>query len=347
MKKRSFSLWIWLLITTVPASAQLSVLFVDDSDDTFGNGELFAAALDSVGYPVTYFDAVDSADSPTDLYLANFDLVIWYTSANGVNLQLWNGLDEDNARLKAYLNAGGKLWIVGLDYLYDRYVTPPVSFTAGEFPYDYMGLTAYDLQSYGDDGNLGVSLVFPDTAQAIPGLNTLTWQFSTLWWVDGVSLRPEAQAIYRMGGSGYVFADSVCGAWYDNGTYQVLSYFFDLAVVADFEMLKATTLPVMVFFESLVSDIDVPHFSASDFGLYPNPVTGQFAYEFSLEAPARVEASLWDMQGRNYVIMPEKNFPTGHHVLPTGLPATWPEGMYWLRLEVDGEVSSRMLRYSK
>ncbi|RMG72625.1 MAG: hypothetical protein D6722_05140 [Bacteroidetes bacterium] len=50
-----------------------------------------------------------------------YDLVIWQTGADGNDLWLWNGRDEDNGNLKAYLNGGGRLWLIGTDLLYDRY----------------------------------------------------------------------------------------------------------------------------------------------------------------------------------------------------------------------------------
>jgi hypothetical protein len=344
MKKISFSLLLCLSLAISTAHAQLAVLFVDDSDDTFGNGELFAGALQSIGYPVTYFDAVASAASPADTLLDDFDLVIWYTSANGLNLQFWNGQDEDNPHLKAYLDQGGKLWVVGLDFLFDRYGPASANFMAGDFAYDYLGLKSYDLQSYGDDGNLGVPLAYPDTAQPITGLNTLSWQFSTLWWVDGVSLRPEALPIYRMGGATYVFADSVCGAWYDNGTSQVLSYYFDLALVADTNMLQATAFPVMAFFESIVSDIDHPTLSSLALTLYPNPAADAFTLRFGLEKSAHVAASLWDLQGRQVAqLLPEAVHTAGQQeVRLEALPAL-PNGSYLLRLEIDGKSQTRPL----
>jgi hypothetical protein len=344
MRKSFFCLALLLTLATVPIHAQLAVLFVDDSDDAFGNGEFIAGALTSIGYPVTYFDAVDSAASPTANYLSFFDLVIWYTSANGINLQFWNGQDEDNPELKAYLDNGGRLWLVGLDVLYDRYNTPPSTFMSGDFVYDYLGLTSYDLQSYGDDGNLGVPQVDPDTAQPITGLNTLTWLFSTLWWVDGVSIRPEAVPIYRMGGASYVFADSICGAWYDNGTSQVLSYFFDLALVADTNMLQATAFPVMAFFESIASDIDAKSLPPMDWEVYPNPASDVLSLRFSLEKPAKVSASIMDLQGRTISkLLPEMPLFAGHQLYKTSLSSGLPGGAYLLRLEVGGRAYHRPL----
>lgn len=338
-----FFSWIMLALGTLSAQSTFSVLFVDDSDDTFGNAELFAAALDSAGYNFTYFNAVDSAASPTDTYMGGFDLVIWYTSGDGGGLYLWNGADEDNTRLKTYLDNGGNAWIVGTDLLFDRYGAAPDVFQAGDFVYDYMGLKSYDVQAYGDDGGLGVPLVAPDATQPITGLPTINWQFSTLWWVDGVSLRDSAVAIYRMGGSGYTFADSVAGCWYDNGTSKVLSFFFDLSLASNFGLVRTTTESVVSFFESLAdttSSIDV--FPATAFKVFPNPANGAFQFTFDLNAPATASAALFDLQGRKVAdIFRDQPLPAGPNAFRWNAADQVSAGTYLLRVESDGRVMSR------
>ena len=112
--------------------SHVCALFVDDSADEFGNAEYFHAGLASICYDATYYNAVDSAAGPSDLYMNNFDLVVWHTSSDGAELLFWNGIEEDNASLESYLNGGGNLWLVGNDFFFDRYGLAPVAFSAGE-----------------------------------------------------------------------------------------------------------------------------------------------------------------------------------------------------------------------
>ncbi|MEZ4888263.1 MAG: T9SS type A sorting domain-containing protein [Chitinophagales bacterium] len=326
------------------AQAQISVLFVDDSGDAFGNAELFHSALEAVGFPATYYNAVDSASGPTDLYMKDFDLVVWTTSTDDNGLLFWNGLEEDNASIKAYLNGGGKLWVTGLDFLFDRYGEAPDTFAAGDFVYDYLGIASYDVQSYGDDGNLGVPILNPSENSVIAGLTDLTFMFSTVWWVDGVTLVENASAVYEMGDANYIFADRICGSYYDSGVFQTLTYFFDMSLVADFDMLKANVLPVMSHFNDLVSGIeDVVGFDV-EATLFPNPSLGQINLQLELEKPADVSVSILDLQGRNVgEIFTKDTLGEGIHTIEYSSTNELPNGYYSLRININGAPFMRPL----
>lgn len=337
--------FLLLLVLSTPVTAQLSILFVDDSNDTFGNAELFAAAIDSVGYSSTYYNAVDSAAGPSASLMTDFDLVVWHTSTNGVGLKLWNGVDEDNEELISYLDGGGRLWLVGLDFLFDRYGVPgPTGFVAGDFVYDYLGITSYDAQSLGNDGGLGVPLVTPDTNRAISNLPELTWQFPSLNWVDGVQPIAGAAPLYRMGGANYPLVESVCGVYNDNRTSKVVTYLFDLALVENFDLLKRGTAPILAFFENFITSTPLTGALQRDFKVYPNPASGAFSLDVDLKAAATVEVSLLDYLGR-LVAQPVsgRNLLAGPSHLGelslSGLPA----GMYLVRLTVDGKAGIKPL----
>ncbi|MEZ4777627.1 MAG: T9SS type A sorting domain-containing protein [Bacteroidia bacterium] len=347
MKTLTF-FFVLITLAIAPMRGQISILFVDDDSDTFGNAELLASALDSLGYAYTYFNAVDSAASPTDTYMAAFDLVIWHAASDGDGLLFWNGIDEDNTALKAYLEGGGKLWLSGTDILFDRYGGAPDTFGVGSFPYDYLGVSQYDLQSYVDDGSIGLPAAFPDTAQPIAGLDTLTWTFTTLWYVDGVSIRPEAVPIYRMGDATYQFADSITGVWYDADSFQTLSFFFDMALAANFTMLKNTTKSVVELFESLTTAVDKNQFAATNVSIYPNPTSGAFNLTFTLDKNTSVAASLWNIQGQKIAsLFSARQFTAGTHQLNWSDFQALPAGTYIIRLEADGVQMVRPLIFQR
>lgn len=298
-KMRKLLFLYFLLFSVQLSQAQLSILFVDDSNDQFGNAELFKSALDSLGYEATYFDAEGMGVSPSAEVMASFDLIIWHTSTNGVGLQFWNGNDEDNQEIKTYLDNGGRLWLVGLDFMFDRYGTPPDQFTEGDFPYDYLGIQSYIAQSYGNDGNLGVPMAVPFPGGPIPGLDTLRWQFSTLWWADAVDPRPEATVIYEFGEAPYVMDGSPTGIYYSDGNFTVISYFFDLAVVRDFEMLKSTTQPVLAFFEQLSTSVSEDiHDKVENIYVYPNPSSGPVTVDFQTKKAGVLSIQIIDLNGK-------------------------------------------------
>ncbi len=344
MKRFYFVMLLCAVLNISHAQAQMSILFVDDSDDAFGNAELFAAALDSVGFTPTYFNAVDSAATPSDLYMNQFDLVVWTTSNDGGELLLWNGLDEDNASLKAYLDGGGKLWLVGHDFLFDRYLTPPLSFAAGDFVYDYLGISSYDVQTNGDDGGVGVPFVQPSENSPITGLNNLNFIFATYYWMDGVSLVEGALPVYEMGGEGYVLEGTPSGIYYDNGTSQALTYFFDLGIVANFELLKETVLPVMNHFNALISNIENVLDFEVEAKVFPNPSLGDFQLQLELEKSAHVSISVLDLQGRTVQkLMPIEKLSEGKHNIEYQLQNELQNGYHFLYINIDGVPVMRPL----
>jgi len=348
MKKIYFLLVFLFSLGFFEMNAQFDVLFVDDTDDTFNNAETLHAAIESVGYPATYYNAADSAVGPSDLYMSNFDLVVWHTSTDGNSLLLWNGLDEDNASLEAYLNNGGRLWLTGNDFLFDRYEFSPVIFQEGDFVYDYLGVSSFDVESYNSDGEMGVPLMVPDENSVITGLNNLTWLFATLWYGDGISLVDGASPIYRMGDDNYVLADTISAAYYDNGTSQALTYFFDIALVNNFDMLKASVLPVMTFFDAmLVSQEDIEA-SAFNVKIYPNPAQDFLNLGLELESASSVTLSLLDVSGKKIMtLMSGESVESGVQVLNFELNASTASGFYYVNIEVNGKSIMKPLIVQK
>ncbi|TXF91025.1 T9SS type A sorting domain-containing protein [Neolewinella aurantiaca] len=338
-------LFLAILFSAAPATAQMSILFVEDSDDEFGNAETFANAIESVGYPNTFYNTIDSASGPSAEYMSGFDLVIWHTSTDGVGLELWNGADEDNQELVSFLDDGGRLWLVGLDFLFDRYAAPgPTFFEEGEFPYDYLGITSYNVQSQGNDGGLGVPAVAPDTNQVINDLPELTWQFPALNWVDGVDLRPEAAPLYRMAGDNYPLAEAICGVYHDNRTAKVVTYFFDLALVANDQLLQDAVRPVLSFFENFTTSTSANSVLQQDFAVFPNPATGSFSLRVDLENAAVVEVSLLDYLGR-VVREPvqARQLPAGYNLVSELDLNNLANGTYFVKLTVEGKSGLRPL----
>lgn len=295
MNKPLLIFCILLLPFGLYAQEGLSILFVNDGFSQ-ENTETFTDALEAAGYSFDFFDAADLEESPSAEVMENYDLVIWHTSNDGVGLWLWNGDDTDNEDLMEYLSSGGSLWLVGLDFLFDRYGVPPADFEAGSFVYDYLGLDSYEVQTYGDDGEVGVPFIFPDAQSPIIGLSSLTWIFPTLWWVDGVTLTEAAWPVYRMGDEDYVFFEEVCGAWFDDGNHRVLSYFFDVSLIETEELRIENIQTVLEHFQAL--NLNTASVETTDNQLvYPNPASSVFYLEWTSDDPVQ-SIELLDMSGR-------------------------------------------------
>ena len=192
------------LMLSVPAQCQVKALFVNDNGLIKANTDTVKAALTAAGIIYDVFNARDSLRSPTAAEMSHYQYVIWYCSTDGVGNYLWDGNDSDNIDLMMYLESGGKLWLMGTDFLFDRYGSAPDVFDLGSFVYDYLGIAMYNVQSYGDDGGLGVAELDPIE---IPFENyphdTIRWIFSTAWWVDGCTPNPSAVSAYNMGPDSY------------------------------------------------------------------------------------------------------------------------------------------------
>lgn len=254
--------------------AQISILFVDDTDDSFQNAETFYDAIEATEYTADYFDALAEGSGPNLSEMEVYDLVIWHTSTDGVGLHLWDGQDQDNEDLKAYLETGGNLWLVGLDFLFDRYDAPPSTFSEGDFVYDFLGLMSYDNQSYGDDGQIGVPLVTPLPDAPIAGLQDVTWSLETLWWVDGITPAPGISAIYKMDGEDYPLSGQTCAVLNQGDEFTALTYLFDLAIATPAD-LSGNTLSILEYFENLVLSTSELENNAASL-IYPNPVRTYF-----------------------------------------------------------------------
>ena len=332
---------ILLALLSLSMQGQISILFVDDSDDTFMNSENLQMAFVDAGVAFTLFDAQGMEQGPDLATMSQYDLVVWHTSSQGVDLYVWNGLDEINGQLTSYLDGGGKLWLIGNDFFYDLDLSTPHSFMAGDFAYDYLGIESFDIETYNDDGNTGVPQVDPAAGQPIPGLMTLDWQFSTLWYADGVTPRAETQAIYEMGDASYTFAGTAAATLYDNGTFQVLTYYFDLALASSATLMSENVAAVVAYFESTLVSTGEPAWSES-LQVSPNPAADQLTVDFTLDAPATTNVWITDLFGRRLgELATDEDLIAGPHQLTWQVPAQASNGLYLLLLEIDGRRISR------
>lgn len=204
-----------------------TILFVNDNNFITYNTDTVLNALTGTGIEYDIFNAADSLRSPTAAEMAPYQAVIWYCSTDGAGNYFWNGTDTDNTELLVYIENGGRLMVIGTDFLYDRYGSPADVFTSGSFVHDYLGISSYDVQSYGNDGGLGVPQLIPQTAPL--DLPVINWIFPTAWWVDGVTPVNMATSLYKMGPETYTLAGNDAAVFYE--WYHSVSLFFDPAIM--------------------------------------------------------------------------------------------------------------------
>ena len=229
MNKIYFFILLFLSSTSVKAQ---NIMFINDNDYITQNTDTFLLALQNSDYGTfTYFNAIDSSQMPSYADYEGFDLVIYYASTDGAALGLWDNGQAGNTALKSFLSDGGSAWIIGADILYDGGYVTPATIGNTDFAYEYMGLETYNVQSYGDDGGNGLPQVDFSNQTSTSFPDSLIWTFSTFWWADGVTPRPGATTIYKMGPSSYTLSGEVTMSHYYDFVTNVIGTYFDPALI--------------------------------------------------------------------------------------------------------------------
>ncbi len=257
MKKIGF-LFVLILGSLFHSYANLSILLVHDNGTDTERVEKIKTAITAAGYDYSYFDAVALQASPTEAMLEAFDLVIWYTGNDSNNLWFWNGNDTENEAIVSYLDNGGMLWVQGLDWLFDKYGAGPALFSPGNFLYDYFGIYTYYGQSYVNDGGQGVPQLDSQSGNDIFSLNTVYWQYSTMWYVDALIGTGNAQYLYEMGPPSYILSGFYPAIYNENGDSKVISFAFETARLDSQTHLNQLIADGLDYFDNFGTGITVP-----------------------------------------------------------------------------------------
>ncbi len=293
-----------MLFVATAANAQFSVLLVDDDQNTLESDPIVTALTNWGG---TFdVDTTSSTGVPDYTELSNYDMVIWYTGNDGLNLRLWDvsdtagvgpGAVKFNAGLTEYLAAGGILWIDGLDFIYDIYGGAPDDFAAGDFVYDELGISQYLAQSHADDGTFsdGVQQMDKAAENTITTTDPISWVYSTLWYADGYSIVNDATPLYKMGPAGYDLEGQISAFYYNN------------LIVSTLRIAK---IDPQTDIDQLVSDMiaaaeagtfaaasSVNEISETSLSIYPNPAANSAVINFS-DIKNALELNVFDITGK-------------------------------------------------
>ena len=331
-------------VGTLTPKSTMKILFVDDdnySSKKTDHVPRIEEGIEDAGFNYTYFNAADSAVSPTADYMSQFDLVIWYAANDGVGLQFWAGKDTINTELKTYLDNGGKIWAIGNDIIYDKYGAAPDTFHAGDFLYDYFGIASYDVQSKKDDGGTGVPMLIRYPRQNISTLDTIKWYFSSggLWYGDGCTPREGAVPVYFMGPDSYPLAGESSAIYYDNGKSKALGFYFDPYYIDSKEHGVGLIKDILHFFENpIFNDVKANETGRAvpkAFALlqnYPNPFNPTTTFAFDLAKSGKVNLSIYNMMGQKVGELVNGKLRAGHYTRVWNA-ANLPSGVYFARLQ--------------
>lgn len=317
-------------VSIFPSFSQGSVLFIEDSGDTFGNSRYLATALDSLELDYFYYDT-ETSGLPTLEMLTSFDLVIWHTSTWGVDLFFWESVNTDDHLIKQYLdNPKAKLWLIGNDFMFQEYGGAPDTFSEGSFPYDYLGITAYKAQSFGDDGSTGVPYLTPSSPNAIENLTRINWVFPTLNWADSYEIRETATPIYEFGGDNYSLKGATTGYFFprENGS-TVLTFGFDLSLCSNKDTIVNTVDKVLKWFNR-VSSTDHNVLEKQNYKIYPSIVVDEFNIVLPQNTKKSPSITIFNAQGQ--VVLQNLASQKYSDLIKIQLTESLPKGVYYCEL---------------
>ena len=249
-----------LEITISNQGSDFEVLLVNDNANGTTRYLELDTTLTNLDYAYDIYHTEETGTYPDILTLGYYDVVIWYTGNDGVDLKLWDLSDPNdykfNEPLRLYMNGGGIVWLQGLDFMYDIFGSAPDTLQPGQFIYDYMGIKTYAAQSKADDGGVGVAQMDIEAGSPDPicTFTPIEWVYSTLWYADGFEITPNAEGVYRMGPPGYVLDAYLSGVYNVNGNSRVLTFGFETARI-DTEVHTDTLFSqVLTYFEGVAGN---------------------------------------------------------------------------------------------
>jgi hypothetical protein len=283
---------------------EFEVLLVNDNSNGVDRYLVIDTTLLNLGYNYDIYNTVNTGISPDFGLLSNYDMVIWYTGNNGVNLKLWDISDTNNYKfnqaLMNYINHNGNVWVQGLDFMYDIVGGAPDAFGTGQFIYDYMGISNYVAQSYVDDDALGVPMLNV-AANDISTINPISWVYETMWYVDALEISSSAHGMYKMGPTGYVFDD------YYSALYKqipnkgfIISWAFETARIDTRANTEAIFDEVLTYVKdhSGTGINEWNNDKAKITAAYPNPAEVVSTVTYNLHQAAQIQFELHDITGR-------------------------------------------------
>jgi len=304
------------------------VLLVNDNANGTTRYQVIDTAITHAGYPVEVYNTVNTNDFPDFNTLSHYKFVVWYTGNDGVSLKLWDVSDsaniQFNAPLKQYIDNGGVVWVQGLDFLYDIYGNKYsdvldnsdsciAKYQTGDFVYDYMGLKAYVAQSHKNDDATGVSELDVVANNGICTLSPVKWAYSTLWYADAMEITDDAQGIYTMGPSDYVFSQYYAMMANTVGNGHVLTSTIETARLDSQENTDELFKEVLDYYKNNVNSVGNNTADNINDRIYPNPVRNVAHVVYTLNNSAEVTVKLVDITGKVIFNRNMGNQSVGHH----------------------------------
>ena len=339
---------------TLPAQEGRRILIVDGFDRTQSSGSwhepshwfaaLHGQALAANGFG---FDcAANEAVLDGSVNLSDYDAVIWVLGDESTADETFSS--QEQQLVKAYLEAGGRLFVSGSEIAWDLdqdnsssgSTAEDESFLHNYLKADYVADDSKVYQVTGITGSVFEGLKFSYGQQPYPedypdAIKPFAGSLAALKY-QGTDLLAAVQYEGAFGESSlpgkliylaFPFETIDTEEHRNEVMGRILDFFFDLSALADQE----TLLP--------------EHFAVS--ANYPNPFNGTTSIRLFLPANGRVKFTVYDVSGRLISILEDGLLTKGRHLFRwdgTNLQGqTVSSGLYFYRVEFQGRSITRKM----
>jgi hypothetical protein len=285
-----------------PITLDQGILIIDETQDSSSLADSLSDRFYNYilsGYPHTLYDNDSTAARPVLADFAPYSVVAWHSDDQSDFLAPASVSD-----LKAYLNAGGKLWFMGWKPTADLRDSAlyPVDFAAGDFIYDYLGIEHADISALGDSFRTAVgALGYPDVSVDSAKVPNPAWG-GTMRYIEALTAVRSGQAIYQMDmiNDSSPFEGKTCGVRNLSGQSRTVFLGFPLYYMDRDQARRVAQKVLQDFGEVVVKETDA-RYRISDIGLLPNrpnPFTKNTVIRYQLPCSARVGLKIYNIAGQ-------------------------------------------------
>jgi len=343
----------------------IPLLVIDDSE--YNSGIRYKNALKSLYIPYYYWSMTDHRGIDTTVIHYNrFQTLLILNGKNQIvpakNIQ---GVGSYN--IVDFLDTGGNLMVVDMDYLYRWGIIGSGSFSGGDFAYDYLGIEDYTSDP---DDDLVIAGGSTDTLLvSVPG-NPVSTAFSASSgaygpiryslggaqcqnWAD--YLEPAADAWGNLKGQSSGSGMSVCFA---DSNFRTITFGFPIEFTIESQEFTDLLDSCLRWLGENTTRIDRPSKVSAPqvtvnrvFSLgnnYPNPFNSTTQIKFELYQTGWTELIIFDLRGAVVKTLVERHLPPGQYTFfwdgnnQQGQEAA--AGIYFYRLKViDKIVTKKMI----
>ena len=349
----------------VKAPQNTEIIIIDDSG--LESGGLYRKAFDSVGVAYFYWNMEDhNGIDTTVLHYSGFQTMIVSDGDNRI-VPVTDVYEQDIYNIAGFLDSGGNLMLVDMDYLYRWNIVGAGRFETGDFAYDYLGIEDYT----GDpDDDITLPGGSADSLMLSVSNNPVTSAFSTDTttygpvryrlngvenWADFIEPTLTASSILKGKTNGNGMA--VC---LDGSHFRTITFAFPIELAADLaEFINLLDSSLQWLGENstrldsasgLIQEeqAQVPQSSFRLNANYPNPFNPTTVISFSLLREETVDLTVYNIKGEFVGTLVHRTMTPGNYTIDwtavNERGISLPSGIYFYSLSIKKQsVTKKMI----